>query len=885
MATPEHSGLVNIGFGKAVAYPKDKPVFEYIAAIAQQYPDKIALSFEDRQMNYRNLDETANRIARLLIDEGIKTGDVVGLSLDRSPEMIVSLLAIIKAGAAYIPLDPEYPADRIEFMLEDASAKILFTSKKYQGKFNTQSKELYIEDVLFKLEDYDTTQPEVTITGEDLIYILYTSGSTGKPKGVQIRHRNFANFILSMKEEPGMTADDVLLGVTTISFDIFGLEMYLPFISGGTLIITDTLTAKDGRALLDIMRTQGVTMMQATPYTWRMLIEAGWDKPLPVRIITGGEPLAKDLADKLIPICKELWNQYAPTETTVYSTVKHVTSSADITIGHPIWNTQIYILDEQNNNLTDGSVGEICIGGDGVAVGYLNRPELNVEKFLDDQFIGVSGAKFYRTGDLGSLKENGEVNCLGRIDHQVKIRGYRIELGEIEYILSKQKHVRSAVVLPRTDMGPDLRLVAYLVLEPNEDDLVAQMETWRQALADELPEYMVADDYAVIEEIPQTPNGKVDRKALPDPRPFIIRKREEYVEPRTTTEKLVADVWAEFMGLEQVGIYDNFFELGGRSLVAVKIMAKLEQETGKRLPLATLFEYSTVEQLAQRLQLDGKSITWESLVNIKPKGSKMPIYIVHGAGLNVLLFNALAMNLDADQPVFGLQAKGLNGIDKPLDNMEEIAANYIAEIVAKNPDGPYALAGYSLGGIIAYEMARQMIAAGKDVRMLAMFDTHITQTEKNDSAIVKLFRRIRLVIMQVLYSFVLLAQDPKRAIEYKALQLKRRIIRLWWRITKGKDQQQEGFFGYSNELDEENKRAMDNYFVQPVDIAVDLFRAKKKTFYMDDFKFMGWKPYAKKGVRTHDIPGEHNTIFAPPNDQEFAVVLQKCLDDAAVKQD
>ncbi|PTR00939.1 amino acid adenylation domain-containing protein [Mucilaginibacter yixingensis] len=880
----ERSDTLNIGFGPAATYQKDKPVFEYIAEIAQQYPDKIALSFEDRQMNYRHLDETSNRIAHILIAEGIKPGDVIGLSLDRSPEMIVSLLAIIKSGAAYIPLDPEYPADRIEFMLEDASAKILFTSKKYQGKFNTQSQELYIEDILFKLDAQPTTQPQVTVKGDDLIYILYTSGSTGKPKGVQIRHSNFANFILSMKEEPGLTADDVLLGVTTISFDIFGLEMYLPFIVGATLIITDTVTAKDGRALLEIMRTQGVTMMQATPYTWRMLIEAGWDKPLPVRVITGGEPLAKDLADKLIPLCEELWNQYGPTETTVYSTIKHVTESADITIGKPIWNTQIYILDEQNNNLTDGSVGEICIGGDSVAAGYLNRPELNEEKFIDDTFSGTPGGKVYRTGDLGSFKENGEVNCLGRIDHQVKIRGYRIELAEIEYILSKQKNVRSAVVLPRTDMGPDLRLVAYLVLEPNEEDLVQQMESWRQALADALPEYMVADDYAVIDEIPQTPNGKVDRKALPDPRPFIVRRREVYVEPRTTVEKLVADTWAEFMGLEQVGVYDDFFELGGRSLVAVKIMARLEQETGKRLPLATLFEFSTVEKLAQRLQVDGKSITWESLVNIKPKGTKMPIYIVHGAGLNVLLFNALAMNLDADQPVFGLQAKGLNGIDKPLDNMEEIAANYIAEIVAKNPDGPYALAGYSLGGIIAYEMARQMIEAGRDVRMVAMFDTHITQTERYDSVIVKLFRRTRLLIMQLLYSFVLLAQDPKRAIEYKALQLKRRIIRLWWRI-KGADQSQEGFFGYSNELDEENKRAMDNYFVQPVNVAIDLFRAKKKTFYMDDFKFMGWKPYAKKGVRVHDIPGEHNTIFAPPNDQEFAVVLQKCLDEAAVKKD
>jgi amino acid adenylation domain-containing protein len=880
MATEERNDLLNVGMGPVGEYPKDKPVYAYIAERAQLTPDKIALKFEDRQLNYKNLDETSNRMARALIARGVKTGDVIGVALDRSPEMILALLAVIKSGAAYIPLDPDYPTDRVEFMVEDASAKILFTQKKYQGHYNTVSAEVYVEDLLTDLNSFEPTQPENGLTGDDLAYILYTSGSTGKPKGVQIRHRNLLNLEIGM-DNLRMTADDVLLGITTISFDIFGVEMYLPLMTGATLIITDTVTAKDGRALLEILKTQDVTFLQATPYTWRMLLEAGWNEHLPIKAITGGEPLAKDLADRLIPLVNELWNQYGPTETTIYSTVKHVTSSKDITIGRPVLNTQVYIVDEQMNNLTDGSVGEILIGGDGVGVGYLNRPELNSEKFIDDIFTGIPGAKVYRTGDLGNFNEAGEIFCLGRIDSQVKLRGYRIELGEIEYILANQPEIKSVVVVPRTDMGPDTRLVAYIVVEADVKEPVTHLERWKKALVDELPEYMVPDDFAVIEVIPVTPNGKVDRKALPNPAPFIIRNRNEYVAPRTDIEKLVADTWSQFMGIDHIGIYDNFFELGGRSLVAVKIMAHLEQETGKRLPLATLFEYSTVEQLALRLQVDGKSITWESLVPIKPKGSKMPIYIVHGAGLNVLLFNALAMNLDDDQPVYGLQAKGLNGIDKPLDNMEEIAANYIAEIVAKNPDGPLALAGFSLGGIIAYEMARQMLEAGKDVKMLAMFDTHVTQTKKFDSGIKKLFDSVRFFIMQVLYSFVLFAEDPKRTIEYKWLQLKRRFIRLYWRITKGKEQQQTGFFGYSNEIDEENQRAMDNYFVKPVDIAIDLFRAKKRTFYMDDFKTMGWKPFAKKGVRIHDIPGEHNTIFAPPNDKEFAVVLQECLDNVA----
>jgi amino acid adenylation domain-containing protein len=880
MTGQKQNSIADKGIGPVKDYPKDIPVYTFIAERAKQSPDKIALKFQGRQFSYRRLDETSNRMARALIAEGIQPGDVVGISMDRSPEMIMAILAIIKSGAAYIPLDPDYPTDRVEFMLEDGQAKVLFTEKKYQGHYKTLSKEVYLEDVLTSLNNFEPTQPQTGANGGSLIYILYTSGSTGKPKGVQIKHRNLLNLVLGMAHLK-MTSNDVFLGITTISFDIFGLEMYLPLMTGATLIITDTLTAKDGRALLDILKAEDVTFFQATPYTWRMLVEAGWKEPLPIKGITGGEPLTKDLASKLLPLCKELWNQYGPTETTIYSTIKHVTSIDDITIGTAVLNTQIYIVDDEMNNLTNGEVGEILIGGDGVGVGYLNRPELNVEKFIEDKFTGIAGAKLYRTGDLGKFNDNGDIACLGRIDHQVKLRGYRIELEEIEYILSRQQNVKTVVVMPRTDMGPDIRLVAYLVLEDATDDPVARLEGWKQALIDELPEYMVPDDFAIIDAIPITPNGKVDRKAMPNPTAYIIRNRNEYVAPRTDIEKLVADTWSEMMGIENISVFDNFFELGGRSLLAVKIMAHLEQATGKRLPLATLFEHSTVEKLALRLQVDAKSITWESLVPIKPKGSKMPIYIVHGAGLNVLLFNALAMNLDDDQPVFGLQAKGLNGVDKPLDNMEEIAANYVAEIVAKNPDGPYALAGYSLGGIIAYEMARQMKDAGRDVRMVAMFDTTIAQTTKFDGAFKIAFNKVRFFIMQVLYSFVLFAEDPKRTIEYKWLQIKRRIIKLYWRIVYGKEQKQVGFFGYSNQIDEENQRAMDNYFVKPVDIAIDLFRAKKRTFYMEDFKTMGWKPFALKGVYVHDIPGEHNSIFAPPNDKEFAVVLQACLDKAS----
>jgi amino acid adenylation domain-containing protein len=883
MSTEVHINNKNNYNDTFAAYPKEKALPCFLNKCALLYPDKIALKFHGRNLTYKDLYQSSNKLAALLINNGIKTGDIIALALDRSPEMVISLLAILKAGAAYVPLDPEYPKDRIEFMLDDSSAKILLTSKKYYKHFQSGAIEILIEDALEEIKTYSPDEPKVAISGDDLAYILYTSGSTGKPKGVQIRHYNLVNFLLSMQKEPGITADDKLLAVTTISFDIAGLELYLPLITGAQLILTNSDTAKDGRLLFDLVKEEQISFMQATPYTWRMMLEAGWEDYLPIKMLCGGEAMPKDLVSKLIHRTSALWNMYGPTETTIWSTVKLIKDDEHITIGKPIDNTQVYILDEALNKLKDGSTGEIFIAGDGVGKGYLNRDDLTADRFINDPFSESAETKMYRTGDLGKIRENGDIQCLGRIDHQVKVRGYRIELEEIEHALIKQNGVKEAVVIAREDTPGDPRLVGYVVLidKENQTDLKTSITDWQQGLLAVLPEYMVPDDFVLMDAIPITPNGKIDRKALPKPDYNIITRQGEYVAPRTDIEMQVSKIWQELMGREKISIFDNFFEIGGRSLVAVQIMARIEKLTGKRLPLATLFEHSTIEKLSLRLDVDTKSITWQSLVPIKPKGTKMPLYIVHGAGLNVLLFNALAMNMDEEQPVYGLQAKGLNGIDEPLDIMEEIAANYNAEIIAQNPDGPYALAGYSLGGTIAYEMARQLMEMGKDVKMLALFDTYAKQTDIYDPFVKRIINRIWLFIMKLLYSFVLFAEDPKRTIEYKSLILKRKIIRLYWRLFKGKEEKQEGFFAYDNEIDEASAKAKRNYFQKPINITVDLFKAKKKTFYMADFKYLGWREFALKGVNVHEIPGEHNTIFAPPNDKEFAVVLQQCLDRVA----
>jgi amino acid adenylation domain-containing protein len=865
-------------------YPVHTALHTLISERAADQPDKTAIIFGEQKITYKLLNENANQLAAILIANNVKKGDKVAFALDRSAEMVITLLAIMKTGAVYIPLDPQFPLNRINYMLEDSQAVVLLTSNKYTGRYESNAKELLIEDLWPTLQGYTVTDPQVEVNGNDLVYILYTSGSTGMPKGVQIAHHNLVNFLISMQREPGITVNDKLLAVTTISFDIAGLELFLPLLTGAEIILADTATSKDGRALLDIIKKHQVTVMQATPYTWRIMLEAGWDKTSPLKVICGGEALPAELANRLINLATSLWNVYGPTETTVWSTIKKLTAADKvISIGRPINNTSVYILDAFLTPLAPGVAGEIHIGGDGVAKGYLNRPELTAEKFIDDPFSKKAGSKMYRTGDLGKFMTNGEIECLGRIDAQVKIRGYRIETGEIEYQLAQEKNIKEVVVIARPDkLGVD-KLVAFIVADYNDEavDTTIQVKGWKDALKNSLPDYMVPDNFIVIPAMPLTPNGKIDKKALAKHELSVAAADEAdtYLAPRTANEKLVADIWVEYLGISQVGVHDNFFELGGHSLIAVQVMTRIEKETGKRLPLAALFEESTVEKLAQLLEDGAKSVTWDSLVPIKPQGTKMPLYMVHGAGLNVLLFNTLASCLSPDQPAYGLQAKGLDGIEEPLSSIEEIAAHYIAAIQTQNPDGPYALAGYSFGGIIAFEMAKQLEAAGKEVKMLAMFDTYAYRSTYYDPLIPKIYKKGRFYINRIWHTFTF-SNGFKNTIDYKTKSVKRILTRYYWKLKYGKNQNQVGFFGYSNKIDEMNIYAEKRYQLKPYNIKVDLFRALNKTFYLDDGEYLGWKPYALKGISIHDIPGEHNTIFKAPNDKIFAGVLQKCLDEA-----
>ncbi|TWJ00637.1 amino acid adenylation domain-containing protein [Mucilaginibacter frigoritolerans] len=844
-----------------------KALHHYIDECVKKYPHRTAIKFNDSIWSYQTLCEHSNKLAKLLIDNGIQKGDIVGVAVDRSPEMIVSLLAILKTGAAYLPLDPLYPKDRVEFMLLDSCATMLLTSKKYQKYFLSNATELLIEDAWEKLETYDPGEPGISVNLNCLAYILYTSGSSGTPKGVMVTHQNLLNFLFSMQKTPGINAEDKLLAISTISFDIAGLELYLPLISGAQIVLVSTETAQDGWLLLDVIKKEKITIMQATPYAWQMIIAAGWDYFLPLKIICGGEPLTRHLAELLLSRCNELWNQYGPTETTVYSTQKLIKSADDITIGKPINNTTIYVLDELQNNLSHGETGEIFIGGDGVTKGYINKPYMTAERFINDPFSEKPLAKMYRTGDLGRFTKNGEIQCLGRMDNQVKVRGYRIELEEIEHALMKEKDIKDAIATVRKDSPGGASLAAYMVLNADAKNTGTELRKaeLKKMLLKNLPAYMVPDHFVFIPFVPLTPNGKIDRNALPKPNITGEHNNTPYIAPVTELEKQLASAWRDLMGIEQIGIYDNFFELGGHSLVAVQIMARIKKVTGKRLPIAALLKYPTIGELS--IHLNDTASNWQALVAIKPNGSKPPLYIIHGEGLNVLYFSSLAINLDKEQPVYGLQARGLEG-DAPLEVMEEIAASYVKEILDQNPTGPYLLAGYSFGGYVAVEMRRQLVERGKNVRVI-IFDTDAEKSKyKSWSYLLprKIKRHLPTVIASVKYSL----SHPSSAFRNVLERL---------RVKPKQNEESKEFYRQIKKVRNKLRIALANYSIEPFNDNVYLFKAKICTHYIDDTEFLGWKKYAKKGVEINEVPGDHLSMLLHPNVEDFASVLQRSINE------
>lgn len=581
-------------YEREVCFPQ---LFERQAAAT---PDAIAVVFDDRSITYAELNSRANRIAHHLHTLEVGPGVLVGICLERSIEMVIGLLGILKVGGAYVPLDPAFPKERLVLMLQDCRAGVLLTEQALLEELPTfDAKVVCVDSDSEAIGSQSSENRAPVATSRDLAYVIYTSGSTGKPKGVQIEHRALVNFLNSMRARPGIDDRDALLAVTTLSFDIAGLELYLPLIRGARLVIASRETASDGLLLKARMAASRATIMQATPTTWRMLIDAGWNGNQRLKVLCGGEALSRELANELLPRCSELWNMYGPTETTIWSTIARIESTSDlispISIGRPIANTQVYLLDPNCQLVPVGVAGELCIGGDGVARGYLNQPELTAQKFVSSPF--TEGERLYRTGDLARYLPDGRIECLDRIDNQVKIRGHRIEMAEIESVLAEHPEVRRCLVAARDDLSGGKRLVAYFV-SSNHDLAPSPL---RSFLKERLPDYMVPSAFVALDELPLTPNGKINRRALPAP-DLSTTKTRPFVAPRTHSQEQLAEIWREVLKVEVVSADDDFFELGGHSLLATQMMSRVLRTFQVQLPLRALFEASTLSALAVRIQ-------------------------------------------------------------------------------------------------------------------------------------------------------------------------------------------------------------------------------------------------------------------------------------------
>ena len=603
MVSPEEREQLLVEWNRtATDYSREHPqpcVHELFERRAERSPDAVAVVAGHLEMTYRELNQRANQLAWYLLKRGVGPEIPVGLSIDRGSGMVIALLGILKAGGAYVPLDPRLPDDRLSFMLSDAQPRFVLTEQKLQRGVFGADPILLDSDWEFIAQE-SKQNPDKKLSPQTLAYVMYTSGSTGKPKGVPIEHGSIVNLLRSMQNEPGLNRDDVLLAVTTLSFDIAGLEIYLPLISGARLVIASSEDVVDGNRLRDLLNESRVTCVQATAATWRLLLAAGWQGSPDLKILCGGEALAPELAKELNVRANSVWNVYGPTETTIWSTVYRVTGREESTIpiGRPIANTSIYILDSHHNPVPVNIAGEIYIGGDGLARGYLNRPELTAERFVAHPLLPNQSPRLYRTGDLGRFRANGEIEYLGRVDNQVKLRGLRIELGEIESVLASHATLREAVVIV-TGEAEQQRLSAYVVTDGMAAPAAGEL---RRYLRTKLPEHMVPAGYWRVERLPLMPSGKINRAALPASLSIALREEAELVDPRNETETKLAEIWKELLQVEQAGIEQNFFELGGHSLLALQLTARIRRTFDVELPVRTVFEAPTIAALALELE-------------------------------------------------------------------------------------------------------------------------------------------------------------------------------------------------------------------------------------------------------------------------------------------
>ena len=857
-----------------VDYPKDICIHQLFEAQVERTPEAVAVVFEDQQLTYRELNRRANQVAHHLRSLDVAPDTLVGICVERSLEMVVGLLGILKAGGAYVPLDPAYPQERLAFMLEDASVRVILTQRQLVESLSKHQARIVCLDTDWEIiEGQREENPGCSLTPENLAYVIYTSGSTGQPKGVLVAHSGVSNLATAQIRIFNVQPNSRVLQFASLSFDVATSDWVIALCSGATLCIPSNNALLAGSGLIEVLRDQAITHIELPAAVLGVLPKE--ELPSLGTIIVGGEAVWADLVAKWSS-GRRFFNAYGPTESTVCATIAECTDSSESPpIGRPIANIQVYILDAQLQPVPIGIPGELYIGGAGLARGYLNQPELTAYHFILNPFTNEQGSRLFKTGDLGRYLPNGNIQFLGRLDDQVKIRGFRIELGEIEAVLGQHPAVHETVVMVREDIPGNKRLIAYVVVNQTSAATVSQLH---QFLKQKLPEYMIPSAIVKLEALPLTPNGKVDRRALLATDTARPELQSAFVAPRDTLELQLAQIWEDVLNVRPIGVTDNFFTLGGHSILAVRLMAVIQQQFGQNLPLTKLFQAATIEKLANTLREPTASLAWSPLVEIQPGGSKRPFFCMPGGGGKVIYLYHLARHLGSDQPFYGLQARGLDGEQTPHTHVEDIAAYNIKAMQSVQPQGPYLLAGHSFGSYVAFEMATQLLDQGQEVALLAILDTPApvpgdipVEVDLDDA---EYLSRIAISIERFFGKSLSVSYEelqplkPDERLNYLLDRLK--MVNFF--PPEAKPSQIRGFLQVA--------KANDQAYYVPKGVypnRITLFRASEE--FRDDLA-MGWDKFSCESVDTHDVPGDHITMVTEPHVQVLAEKLRACLDKA-----
>ncbi len=905
-------------------YPRHLRLHDLVEAQVARSPTAVAVVFDSQRLTYQELNQRANQLAHHLQTLGVRPEVTVGICLERSLEMVIALLAVLKAGGAYVPLDPAYPPDRLAHILTDAELAVILTQKTLLPVLpESEVPALCLDSHWPSIAHASAKNPVSPATAENLAYIIYTSGSTGKPKGVLIEHRGAVNTILDINRRFRVGSQDRGLAVCSLNFDLSVYDILGLLAAGGTVVLPRPAIAPDLNHWIDLMEQEQVTLWNSAPPVMQAFAGylADCDRSLPAclrLVLLSGDWIPITLPDLIRRLKREaepieIISLGGATEASIWSILYPIGAIdpgwKSIPYGRPMANQQFYILNPQRQPVPVGQVGELYIGGDGVARGYHNRPDLNATKFLPDPFRNQPGARLYRTGDLGRYRPDGTIEFLGRTDHQVKIRGFRIELGEIEAVLMQHPTVREAAILAQEDTLGHKQLVAYLVPQREPETGVCDRGPWTKALTgqasplgsppdsfiqsirsylkEKLPDYMVPAAFVLLESLPLTPNGKLDRKALP-PASFThqpdLDSTTSFAIPQDAIQRQLVEIWEEFLGVQPISVKDNFFELGGHSLLAIRLWSKVEKTFDRKLPLITLFQAPTIEQLAERLRqpMDTAPPLCPSLVIIQPGNPqhKPPLFCIHILGRGLIFCRPFVRYLDPEQPIYGLSTQ-IGNENFGSNQVEALAQHYVQQMRQIQPQGPYLLAGLSFGGMVAFEMARLLAAQGQTVSLLAMLDTRSPYALRSLSLPEQLTEHWqqlcdkgpRYLFQKLRESMVGQARSISEWTYHVYSEAGVRLCKLFSRPLP--DRLQDYLF------ERENLQSAALYMPGYYSGSVSLFKAMEegrgvKLSLRPD---LGWQALVEQ-LHIHEIPGDHLRMLEEPHVQILGRELQQCISRA-----